>query len=103
MITKQQLADMSDFDVNKALCALLGKDVSGVDEQRNMMTGAVDDYCNNPSDIMPLAFEHNVSLIKMLSDWRACTNNGIYVTHSFDDKNPLRATACCLILVLQDK
>lgn len=128
-LTKEQLQAMSDKQINTALATLvfdaqgapyvinqtvtLGK----LDKLRQDCLGyelyphAIDvicgfgmriDYCNTPNDIMPLAFEHSVSLIKMLSGWRACTNNGIYVVHFFDDENPLRAVVCCLILVLQE-
>lgn len=117
MITKEQLQAMSDFEVNKALAELIYRSVHSVSQNSSaqdavvfadkgagdIVAVAIVGYCNNPSDIMPLAFEHGVSLIKMLSDWRACTNNGIYVENSFDDKTPLRAIACCLILVLQEK
>lgn len=100
MIDKAEMGAKTDTELNAILHNLkyyssqAGSQVASV---------FVPDYCNSPNHIMPLVFEYDVSLIKMLSDWRACTNNGIYVVHSFDDENPLRAIACCLILVLQDK
>ena len=106
--TKEQLQAMSDFEVNKALCALLGKDVSGICELRNQMTGAVTDFCNTPSDIMPLAFEHKICLISPHSHTKAwgarqTDGGGLWSVSDYFylDANPLRAIACCLILVLQ--
>lgn len=110
MITKEQLQAMSDFEVNKALCTLIGKDVSGICELRNQMTGAVTDFCNTPNGIMPLAFENGISLIKADNEnaWLAMApaeyksifiQSEIMVQH----ERPLRAIACCLILVLQEK
>lgn len=107
MIAKEQLQAMSDFEVNKALCTMLGKDVSGVDEQRNMMTGAVTDYCDKYSAIMPLAFEHRIQLMPFQdctgTEWFADQIFNSNPDSAYSDINPLRAIACCLILVLQEK
>lgn len=105
-LTKEQLQAMSDMQALRNLYELLGFEVHEYEfegvitiQKWNKVTTAE----LLPNDIMPMAFEHSVSLIKMLSGWRACTNNGIYVVHSFDDENPLRAVVCCLILVLQEQ
>lgn len=111
MITFEQLQAMSDFEVNKALCIKLGYDVSGISEQRNMMTGAVTDYCSNPNDIMPMAFEHNISIISCdggntwWAEYATEINQQFIMCseQSYQDANPLRAIACCLIIVLQEK
>lgn len=104
MITKQQLQTMSDFEVNKALCTILGKDVSGVDEQRNMMTGAVTEYCDKYSAVMPLAFEHHLTMHYVDNgDEHKWFVTKPYSPEHCHDANPLRAIACCLILVLQEK
>lgn len=86
--TKESLTAMSDFEVNKVLACSVGMDC------------VWRDYCNNPSDIMPLVFEHGVSLScrEILDDWLAHT-----ALADYQDTNPLRAAACCLILVLQEK
>lgn len=112
--TTQQLQAMSDFEVNKALCIKLGYDVSGISEQRNMMTDAVTDYCNDPKDIMPLAFERGISLISLSDGYLASKIKDIYMTEGYRslrfcdpsgeecaDTNPLRAIAC-LILLMED-
>ncbi len=103
-LTKEQLKGMSDFEVNKALCTLLGKDVSGICELRNQMTDAVNDYCNTHNDIMPLAFEHGVGFAPNKESWEAFTLEDNYqvIQNQFVDDSPLRAIACCLILVLQE-
>lgn len=102
--TTQQLQAMSDFEVNKSLCLKLGYDVSGISEQRNMMTNAVTDYCNSPGDIMPLAFERGIKL-----DCVACPAGSgfVYYAKSYDGKlqsdydSACRAIAC-LILMMED-
>ena len=105
--TTQQLQAMSDFEVNKALCIKLGHDVSGISEQRNMMTDAVTDYCNNPNDIMPLAFERGISIIKDhdVEQYYACNAfddrnyDFAYRQYAYFDTNPLRAIACLILMM----
>lgn len=113
--TINQLQQMSDFEVNKALCIKLGYDVTGISEQRNMMTAAVIDYCNNPNDIMPLAFERKISLIQWCESgsYTAVSDSAVFfgVSNDFsvkdskykqyEDMNPLRAIAC-LLLMMED-
>jgi hypothetical protein len=103
--TTQQLQAMSDFEVNKALCIKLGHDVSGISEQRNMMTDAVTDYCNNPNDIMPLLESRKLNIGPKVhfhngefDCWLAAD------THwnvGYSDANYCRAIAC-LILMMED-
>jgi len=93
VITKDRMNKMRKLTLDFELAKLV--------LQRPVERGDHPSYCTFAGDIMPLAFEHDISLIKMLSGWRACTNNGIYVVHYFDDESPLRAIVCCLILVLQ--
>ena len=107
-LTKEQLQDMSDFEVNKKLEVLTGmycEDFSG-----NYIKTM--DYCNNPSDIMPAALAHNISLIKLMDDVRyfaeyTCTiDESSFVLCSklsCEHTNPYRAMACCLILILQEE
>lgn len=116
--TKEQLQWMSDLEVNKLLAEILG--VSHYQEGELIFTSVkhagdnvtsisgVTNYCNNPSDIMPLAFEHKISLSHEFDgdDWLA-TEHPIMLfqdnTIRVSNENPLRAIACCLILVLQGK
>lgn len=113
MITKEQLHAMSDFEVSKALAVKLGFRIDNNQDANPQITTvrrtcdslmhAAFDYCNTPNDIMPLAFEHKISIF-------AYQDATLWVAqHYFDSigmntvihKNPLRAIACCLILVLQ--
>ena len=95
MITKQQLRAMSDFEVNKAL------------SYSAEMDGVWRDYCNIPNDIMPLAFEYKLNILspdafssEFAGGWNCFNDGGSCVIY---DANPLRAIACCLILVLQEQ
>jgi len=128
--TREQLDGMSDFEINKVLASLQpytniigtgeypSQSESAVHvEQRKFKYGNIEefgiDYCNNCSDIMPLAFEHGISIIqsevnKEMGNWCAC--HEVVQLHgefecglSFCTSNPQRAIACCLIMVLEAK
>lgn len=120
MITKEQLQVMSDFEVNKALASLvmlvLKKETWTFNDNKNTVQffnevtkkSMVVDYCNTPNDIMPLAFEYaiGVEVNPLRTEWLARTCDISMSNMNFRcyvDKNPLRAMACCLILVLQEK
>jgi len=110
-LTKEQLQGVSDFEVNKTLAELLGKKVEQhsifnvglqwcfVDGEGNLYR--MSDYCNTPNDIMPLAFEYELNIHKNRygdPEWICSSRTNRYFEHA----NPLRAIACCLILVLQE-
>ena len=144
-LAKEQLQGVSDKEINTALATLvfdaqgapytISKTVtlSKMDKLRQDCLGyelypnAIDvicgfgmrlDYCNTPNDIMPLAFEHGVSLLHFddvsvafsrfrhvdvfSDDICRCGGLEIGADHVFINKNTLRAIACCLILVLQE-
>lgn len=115
MITKKQLQSMSDFEVNKFLAELLGKKVEQhsifnvglqwcfVDGEGNLYR--MSNYCNTPNDIIPLAFEHRVHVGPDKDIWYAIHDASITseILIEVEGANPLRAIACCLILVLQEK
>lgn len=112
MINKEQLKVMSKFELGKTIARLLGLTVSinqymdyaDRDENVVLLIPAGDSFSiDNPKDIMPLAFEHKICLLSMFGTWDAYTHNGIHPRHNFEDENPLRAIACCLILLLQEK
>lgn len=91
--TKEQLQAMSDFDVNKVLTKL----ITGY----GLPASCCLDYCNTPNDIMPLAFEYELNIHKTRCgdpEWMCSSRTNRY----YEDLNPLRAIACCLILVLQE-
>jgi hypothetical protein len=117
--TREQLDGMSDFEVSKALCDLIGYDVGGVTEQSKMMTGAV----HKLSDwhyIMPLAIANGISLNREdcfdywsddgRGEWTASESiSGCYDCEvsaygkRFSHESPQRAIACCLIMVLESQ
>ena len=118
MITKEKLQAMSDFEVNKTLhLGLLTKKPMKDLESIKLVSSSfqvryksgcnflshIKDYCNTPNDIMPLQIEHRLSLdcVNHQTDgyWIAGANTFYHVA----DTNPLRAIACCLILVLQEQ
>lgn len=107
--TKEQLQGMSDLEVNRALAMLMHKyaGIVGdwmpngvkVNDESNIFYSERD-YCNNPSDIMPLAFEYKIRISPYMDIWCA---DFIATGQSYFDSNPMRAITCCLILVLQEK
>ena len=96
---------MSDFEINKAVAAALGMDVSGATEENNIMYGYVPDICNNPSDAWPVILESRISLRPddMYEEaphsgyWRADNEAGNHCHH----ENPLRA-AMIVYLMMKD-
>lgn len=98
-LTKDDLAKMSDFDIFEKL---------------SDMTGTWISECQRWCDLMPLAVEHGINLIKLDSSWAATNNAESYIIDSsyrFNEvggvscwhSSPQRAIACCLILVLQER
>ena len=124
MITKEQLQVMSDFEVNKALAELLRWEVAEICDNSvlGMTTKFHEKYPNTlwvhkapnqaweqvcfthtPDDIMPMAFEHKLSLHHVTDRENGYWLAGSNTYHCCKDTNPLRAIACCLILVLQEQ
>lgn len=111
-LTKEQLQGMSDFGVNMLLAEMLGvlevppanAPTEGVGDKlfyRNLHGDYCEchpGYCDSPNDIMPLAFEHKIGLRPARSEWQAFAATADF----YNDENPIRAIACCLILVLQE-
>jgi hypothetical protein len=114
--TKDDLAKMSGFEINKELCILRGLVVaheqythySDRDENVVLLEGGDSFDFNNWNDIMPLAVEHGVEYANAGGEnYVAATSiynyfemgEGIF----FECTNPQRAIACCLILVLQEQ
>ena len=122
--TKEQLQGMSDLEINQTLTAYVlgnpwlyfgelvndGKEFHVANAIGDPFYCSVINYCNNPSDIIPLAFEHKLTISPQIERFDI-PSAGLWVStdknwngkYSVMDKNPLRAIACCLILVLQDK
>lgn len=103
--TTQQLQAMSDHTINHALYHKLFQ--AGVS-----VPDITPDYCNNPNDIMPLAFERGISLI-MVIDGYVAIKYDLYIdigSHEdiegicadgpqFGDAKPLRAIACLILMM----
>lgn len=93
--TKEQLQGMSDFELGYCF---------------NFFTGHYIDIANL-YDIVSLAFEYGISVIKDKGEaqYYACVDfddqyrDFPWSRHNCHNENPLRAIACCLILVLQEK
>ena len=106
--TKEQLQGMSDFEVNRTLASLLYPDSwiarsivtrEEISIENDEVCFVMVNYCNNPSDILPLAFQHKIGIHHFNRGmWQAYTQGDLVCTN----ENPLRAIACCLILVLQE-
>ncbi len=121
--TKEQIDGMHNDDISKLLCALLGFNVQNfvfegvvtIEQMGKVSTFDMMDW----SDIMPLAVEHGISLVKLNGEWMAI-HQWIYIDDyyestgescglacdascTFPHKSPQRAIACCLILVLQER
>jgi len=109
---KEQLEAMSDFDLN---CLIVDKleIISDVHFSsaitRHVKDGEVLrcaetlDYCNNPSDMMPLVFEKGISLVYMDEEYEAhslCCGDEVNNTLH---KNPLRAAAIVYLLIKGEK
>ena len=112
MITKEQLQVMSDFELGKALAIKCGKTIADEqyfhygdrDENVVLLFPQGESFnINNPSDIMPLAFEHKICFSWKRNGLCLTHKDGGFINHDCQDANPLRAIACCLILVLQEK
>lgn len=104
--TTEQLKVMTDTEINKALADLLKVkwQISAVDDECLMVGSDVLDYCNNPSDIMPLIAKSGIDVEFGESKTIAATNLcALYefgeCDHWFEDENPYRAIACLLLLI----
>lgn len=109
--TQEQLSEMSDFEVNKAVAEKLGEfieppyractEVVGdklayYDDMRNI-TMCHEDYCNSWADAGPIAEKYGISVI---------TGLGIWIAFFWDDndmesscKSPTRAICECFLMM----
>ena len=115
---------MSDFEINKAVCATKGVKIDNEQyeglrdrderivlcrDELGMSIGV--DYCNNPSDAWPIIIKNKVSIMNDLDLWEASIDfDGDLEKHGTDEvltkhyehANPLRA-AMIVYLMLQDE
>jgi hypothetical protein len=115
--TREQLADMSDFDINTALTTtILGEPWlswaevtdSGclhlADSVGNPYFHDIIDYCNNWNNIMPLAIKYNIALSPADNNpnggqWYADRIFSNELESCWCDDKPQRAVACVLLLM----
>ena len=121
MITKEQLHGMQNYEISLVLCDLLGYKVEFIHAAHESEFPTINVFGKTVGEwfavefgrwdcIMPLAVEHKLCLISPHSHtktWsaRQTDGGGLWSVSDFtySDTNPLRAIACCLILVLQGK
>lgn len=119
--TKDDLAKMSDAEINQTLTAIYmgepwsthGELVQGgsafhlADPLGNPFYLNVSSYCSDWSAIMPLAVEQGVTLKRVAcpagSGFAHYAESYCGVYHTDYTEPPQRAIACCLILVLQER
>jgi len=112
-LTPEQVSDLSDFELNKAILELLGFDVA---EHIGSENGAysnfygeyrIVDFCNNWNDISPLACE--LQLDQEWSEAGLTVSYFDFEVNTFGEssfktvKTPQRALSECAFLVLQEK
>jgi len=118
-MNKEQLEQLSDLEINQAVTAaaynLQGWELSesglcfyhcGLDGS-DWVDFQIIDYCNSPSDMMPLVFEAGISLHNESDDDGVfyCAHNSSDFRHSEYGKhrawhsNPLRAAAIVYLLI----
>ena len=113
-LTKEQMHGMSDIQILRKLYELLGFEVHEYVFGEVITIRSGDKVTTaelSPNDIMPLQIEHKVSInyCPHLHAWTASAwkQTGKMESTMIDsyrcDESPLRAIACCLILVLQEK
>ena len=100
---------LSDFEINKAVAKLLGVEVQewngkifgGVERNVDNVTSVagVIDYCNNPSDAMPILIDNRISLTWVNGECRASSVLRGY--HEFSCGNAMLA-AMIVYLMMKD-
>ena len=106
-------SQLSDFEINKLVAVNLNLTLMAEDDtaipsvrvdDRKGRKSFYADYCNNPSDIMPLMIEHKISLSWTGSYWQALpplSNHTGGVRGGKDD--PLRTGAICFLRMMEAK
>ena len=102
---------MSDFEINNAVALCLGVDVQewngkifgGVERKIDNVTSVagVIDYCNNPSDAMPILIENRISLTWVNGECRASSVKAGY--HEFSCGNALRAAMIVYLMMKEEE
>ena len=116
MQEKTDYSALSDFEINYRIAKIVFPESDVVSEHDRMLgdgyqdaaqiiheigiSGETRDYCNNPSDIMPIMIEHKISLEWEGDIWSASL--AYYARQTFD-KNPCRAIAICFLKMMEAK
>ena len=123
MYTKEQLEKLSDLDLNIKIAYMIYRDLGGRDYTQYLARyhspeqgcdviaycGSELDYCNNWSDIMPLAFANKINFNYYEDDnggYYSCTSGEDgYESHEneCDHEKPGRAAAIVYLLMQGDK
>lgn len=97
---------MSDYEINKRLAELLG--LRSIHDRAGMVCYQTEgggskcvDYCNNPSDIIPLVIEHKVHTAFNGKSWYAESWSNGYSRG--ESENYYKAAALCLIKTLDSE
>lgn len=108
-LTQEQVSGLSDYDLNYGIANNLKLEtfinLSGTTTKVGLfpLSKGFVDYCNNWDDLMPLIVEHEIGVDYFTVGLSAmATVDPDYIVHVVN-KNPQRALAECLFLVLQEK
>ena len=99
--TQEQLEAMSDPQLNKLVAKTAIKGIHGMLPIATILANEGIDYCSNPNDMMPLAFDAGLSLVYMDPDYEAHSLCNGDEENNTQHNNGLRALAIVWILVKQ--
>ena len=99
--SQSELRVMDEDDINSIVHEIKHPKGSDYDNLFNAMTPS--DYCNNPSDIMPIAFKNRMRLTPWHNDQYQCAKYTKEISIECVDKNPYRAMCIVFILMKQDE
>lgn len=94
-MTNKEISELSDFGLNKAIAELR---INEFETKYLWIKYGRRGYCHDMNALMPLIFEHEISIDYF--------DEGLSAIHSYShviNKNPARALAECLLMVLIEK
>ena len=111
MNRQEELEAMSDYDINVLVLDALGVNSYGREKQKRResevryfetsLESFSFDYCNNPSDIIPIAIENNIGYTWAGLSWAARAYNTNI--RSYSEGTPYRAICIVLVLIRNNK
>lgn len=98
-MTSEEISKLSEFELNKAIWLKVKNPNHHYKDCR------VIGYCVLWNELMPLVVEHGITLYKYMScgGWQAFLGTPGNLEISIQNKNPQRALAECLLMVLIEK